>query len=227
MGKGVISFTFLFFFFFAAEHWALVDSTYYQGTKEHRLQVGLYNVYKTGHAEVVMLGNSLTHGVNWNELLGRTDIAERGIPGDGLRDYLNRMQFVYRLNPKMCFIMGGINDLYTGYPPELILANYIKVVEALKEHNIIPVIQSPLYVSTKYILASQKNREISILNNLLKTYAAKNGILFIDLNSKMSFEGSLRNELTFDGIHLNADGYVIWRDEIAPVISRYLDPDAG
>ncbi|MGE5431022.1 MAG: GDSL-type esterase/lipase family protein [Syntrophomonadaceae bacterium] len=225
MKKGIWPLLFFFFFFIAANLWAQADSTYYQGTLDHRLQVGLYNVYKTEHAAIVMLGNSLTHGVNWNELLGRNDIAERGIPGDGLRDFLKRMQFVYKLNPKICFIMGGVNDLYTGYPPELIFANYTKVVEALKEHDIIPIIQSSLYVSSKYLLASQKNREISILNNLLKSYAEKNGILFIDLNARMSRGNDLRSELTFDGIHLNADGYVIWRDEIAPVISRY--PELG
>jgi lysophospholipase L1-like esterase len=223
MEKGSWAYSFFFFFFIASELWAFTDSSYYHGTQDHRLQVGLYSVYKTEHAEIVMLGNSLTHGVNWNELLGRSGIAERGIPGDGVRDYLNRMQFVYKLHPKLCFIMGGVNDLYTGYPPELILANYIKVAEALRDHNIVPVIQSTLYVSEKYLLASQKNHEINVLNNLLKSYAEKNGILFIDLNSKMSRGGFLRNGLTFDGIHLNSDGYIIWRDEIAPVISRHLD----
>ncbi|MGE5354572.1 MAG: GDSL-type esterase/lipase family protein [Acidobacteriota bacterium] len=222
MKREVWFFWFFFFFFFASRLSALTDSTYYSGTLDHRLQVGLYSIYKTEHAEIVMLGNSLTHGVNWNELLGRTDIAERGIPGDGIRDYLNRMQYVYKLKPKICFIMGGINDLYTGYPPELIFANYIKIVEALKENGIIPVIQSPLYVSSKYMLASKKNQEITSLNNLLKTYAEKKGILFVDLNSRMSRGGYLRSELTFDGIHLNAEGYIIWRDEITPVINRLL-----
>lgn len=224
MKREVWILSFFFFFFFAAELCARTDSTYYNGTLDHRLQVGLYSIYKTEHAEIVMLGNSLTHGVNWNELLGRTDIAERGIPGDGIRDYLSRMQYVYRLKPKICFIMGGLNDLYSGYPPELISANYIKVVEALKENGIIPVMQSPLYVASKYMLAPKKNQEITTLNNLLKTYAEKKGILFIDLNSKMSRGGFLRSELTFDGIHLNADGYLIWRDEIAPVINRLLEP---
>lgn len=223
MKKEVWPIAFFFFFFLTAELFALPDSTYYQGALDHRIQVGLYSVYKTGHAGVVMLGNSLTHGVNWNELLGRSDIAERGIPGDGVRDYLNRMEFIYRLKPRVCFIMGGVNDLYTGYPPELIAANFIKVIEALKEKDITPIIQSTLYVSSKYLLASKKNQEITLLNNLLKSYAEKKGVLFIDLNSKMSRGGFLRSELTFDGLHLNAEGYVIWRDEIAPVIGGYLD----
>lgn len=212
----------IFLFLTAPEVRALSDTTYYKGTPDHRMQTSLYDVYKTKHAEIVMLGNSLTHGVNWNELLGRTDVAERGIPGDGIKDFLGRMDYVYRLNPKICFIMGGVNDIYSGYPAEPTAANFIKVIEALREHNIIPVIQSPLYVSSKYLLSAQKNREIAILNNLLKAYADKNGVLFIDLNSKMSRGGYLQSELTLDGIHLNARGYVIWRDEIESVISRHL-----
>ncbi|MCU7494547.1 MAG: GDSL family lipase [Ignavibacteria bacterium] len=213
--------------FFSAECLARADTTYYSGTRDFRLQTALYKVYKTGHAEFVMLGNSLTHGVNWNELLGRNDVAERGIPGDGIKDYLRRMDYVYKLTPKVCFIMGGVNDLYTGYPPELIAANYMKVVEDLKAHNIIPVLQSPLFVSSKYMLASEKNPEIARLNSLLRSYARKNNIQFVDLNAKMSRMGSLRSELTYDGIHLNADGYVIWRDEIAPLVEKYSITETG
>ena len=223
MKRGIFSSAAFFIFFLTAELFALSDTTYYKGTLDHQLQTALYDIYKTDRAEIVMLGNSITHGVNWNELLGRSDIAERGIPGDGLRDYLGRMEYVYRLKPKLCFIMGGVNDIYTGYPPELIAANYFKVIEALQSHEIVPVIESSLHVSSKYILSDIKNHEISVLNNLLKSYAEKHNIIFIDLNSRMSSEGKLRSELTFDGIHLNAEGYAVWREAIEPVINRYLN----
>lgn len=206
----------------SAELFAQTDSTGYEGTPEHRLQRSLYSIYRTEKAEIVMLGNSRIHGVNWNELLGRDDIAERGIPGDVLRDFLGRMNDVYRLKPKLCFIMGGVNDIYTGYPPELILSNYKKVIKGLIDHNITPVIQSALYVARKWPQASVRNPEIHILNNLLRSYAEKNNIPFIDLNLRMSTGEALRNELTFDGIHLNAQGYAIWRNEIEGVINSLL-----
>jgi len=34
-----------------------------------------------------MLGNSITHGAAWNELLGRSNVVERGISSDVLRGY--------------------------------------------------------------------------------------------------------------------------------------------
>jgi lysophospholipase L1-like esterase len=37
-------------------------------------------------------------------------------------------------------------------------------------------------------------------------------------------DGFLREELTYDGLHLTAKGYGIWRDTIAPQISEYCSP---
>ena len=81
----------------------------------YKVQIGMFNKYKTSHADVVMLGNSLTYNANWNELLGRKNIANRGINSDITAGYLHRLSYVYRLRPKLCFIEGGVNDVYAGY----------------------------------------------------------------------------------------------------------------
>ncbi|MDP3442175.1 MAG: hypothetical protein Q8T08_04875, partial [Ignavibacteria bacterium] len=48
----------------------LPDSLRYRANKNYQLQNEMYDAYKTKQADIVMLGNSLTHGANWNELLG-------------------------------------------------------------------------------------------------------------------------------------------------------------
>lgn len=193
---------------------ASVDTVNYRVNPNYDLQTGLYDIYQTRSARIVMLGNSITHGVNWNELMGRTDIVERGIPSDVVSGYLGRMSYVYNLNPKYIFIMGGINDIYSGIPVDSVFTSYKRLIESIRSKGIIPVIQSTLYVSTKWHSAGERNPEVLKLNYLLLEYARKNKILFIDLNKKMSQNMLLRNELTYDGVHLNANGYKIWREAL-------------
>lgn len=221
----LLPFLVLFTFLFTVQSYAFnfgADSAAYKQNPNYWLQTGLYNIYRTQHSQVVMLGNSITHGVNWNELLGRNDITERGIPSDVVEGFLNRLDYVYKLNPKVCFIMGGINDIYSGYSAEAVFAVYQKVIQELQKHNIIPVIQSTLFVSTKWHHAREKNPEVYKLNTYLKNYAAKNDLAFIDLNAKMTNDGLLRDELTYDGLHLNANGYVIWRQEMEPLLNKMI-----
>ena len=67
----------------------------------------LFKIYNPVKINIVMLGNSITWGVNWNELLSRTDVANRGIPCEKTEDFLYRLDDIYKLKPKICFIMGG------------------------------------------------------------------------------------------------------------------------
>lgn len=194
------------------------DTVSYRKNQNYQLQTGLYDIYKTREANIVMLGNSITHGVNWNELMGRNDIIERGIPSDVLSGFLNRLEYVYKLKPRFCFVMGGINDIYSGYSAEDVFNEYMKVIEGLRSQGITPVIQSTLYVSPKWHDAADKNPEVKKLNALLMKYARDNGIRFMDLNAKMTIDGFLKAELTYDGLHLNANGYAIWREELEAVL---------
>jgi len=172
-------------------------------------------------ADIVMLGNSITHGINWNELIDRTSISEQGIPSDITEGVLNRLEYVYKLNPKICFIMIGVNDVFSWIPIETIFVNYKLLIENLKAKNIIPVIQSILYAGNATPNAQNRNIEISKLNQLLFDYAKENKIEFINLNKKMSASNFLKAELTIDGIHLNGEGFKIWSREVDKVLRKF------
>jgi lysophospholipase L1-like esterase len=205
-------------------------------TPNYKQQISLFKVYKPKNVKVVMLGNSLTHGANWYELLSRPYVVERGVPGDILKGFLARMKYVYELKPKYCFIMGGINDIYNWTPVKEIYQNYLKVIENLKRKGITPVIQSTLYAGKYYgkdwieqnapdinVVENNANRneQVKKLNQLLKDYAKRNGIEFIDLNKRMAVNNFIRKELTYDSLHLNGKGYKIWADEIDKVLKKY------
>lgn len=193
----------------------------YLNNPNYELELSKYKYYKMKQADVVMLGNSITHGVNWNELLGRKSISEQGIPSDITEGVLNRLQYVYKLKPKVCLIMVGVNDVFSWIPNDKIFLNYTQIIENLKKKNIIPIIQSILYAEKNYPSAENRNIEITKLNKLLANYAKKNGYEFIDLNRKMSRNNFLKSNLTYDGIHLNGLGFKYWGREVDKILRKY------
>jgi lysophospholipase L1-like esterase len=196
------------------------DKLYLQNPNYH-LRVALFAAYRTQQANIVMLGNSLTEWVDWNELLGRTGIANRGIASDVTSGYLQRMEYVFKLSPKICFVEGGINDIYANVPVAAVFENFVKIVEALRAKNIIPVITSTLYTSTKWHSAVEKNTEVAELNSRLAAYAQENSVEFINLIPLMTMNKLLRDELTYDGLHLTAAGYRIWGNEVEKVLTTF------
>jgi len=206
------------------------DTLNYKTNANYSLQTELFNVYKTHHADIVMFGNSITHGAAWNELLGRSNVVERGIPSDVLRGYWTRINDIYKLNPKIVFIMGGLNDVYNWTPVEDIFTVYVRIINGLKSKKIIPVIQSTTYAARNYAKEwgatpesnLGRNREIDKLNKLLSDYARKNNIEYIDLNSLIAGkDGYLKPELSWDGVHYKAETYKIWAREIEKVLAKY------
>jgi lysophospholipase L1-like esterase len=185
------------------------DSLYLKN-KTYHLQRGLHAISRTTKADVVMLGNSITFGANWSELLGRQNIVNRGIGGDNTYGFLSRLDDIVALQPKMCFVMGGINDIFSDIPLDSIYANYVKIIERLRAKGITPVIQSTLHVSQKWKRAGEKNPLVSQLNVRLSAYARQNEIEFMDVDGALSEAEVLKDEYTHDGVHLTAAAYEKW-----------------
>jgi lysophospholipase L1-like esterase len=170
----------------------------------------LHKIYQTQQSDVVMLGDSITCAVSWNELFNYP-IINRGINGDTTSGFLQRLDEVLELKPKKVFIMGGINDIFQSYSVEEIFENHKKIIQKLQEHQITPYIQSTLYTAKK---ENGYNEKVKQLNHLLEQYCLENKIAFIDLNKKLSKDELLIQAYTHDGLHLKANAYAIWRDEI-------------
>lgn len=196
------------------------DTPLYKKSKNYENLTGLWEIYKTKKAKVVMLGNSITYGCNWNELLGRNDVIERGIPGDNLEGFLARVDYVFKLKPKICFIMGGVNDIFAGFTVEQIYNNYEKLVDTLLSKKIKPVIQSTLFVNPKWKNTDGKNDLVQQLNEKLKALADSRHIVFMDLNPMLVENGYLKDEYTIDGVHLTWRAYKIWGEEIQKVLHK-------
>jgi lysophospholipase L1-like esterase len=168
-----------------------------------------------------MLGDSITYGGKWAELLGREDIANLGIVGDSTQGFIDRLPQVYRRNPRIVFIMGGVNDIAGGTPVEVVFTNIRLIVQSLRVRHIIPVVQSTLYTRIRRF-----NPRIERLNKMLDRYSQKYHVEYIDVNAVLSSNKLLQRKYTFDGIHLRPPAYEEWRRVVANTIGKYKIPPA-
>jgi len=186
---------------------------------EYNVRRSLFEVYQPKDIRIVMLGDSITYKVDWNELLSRTDVANRGIGNDNTKGFINRLSDIYVLNPETCFIMGGINDFIRGVSANKVFINYTKILKDLQNNGITPIIQSTLYVSETISNWSIINKKVDELNKMLREYTNKEDVIFIDVNKELSTGGALDSIYTYDGVHLLGSGYVKWRDLILSTLT--------
>jgi len=174
--------------------------------------VNLHTIYIPQEGTIIMLGDSLTKRVDWNELFN-VPILNRGMDSDITEGYIHRLDHIISLHPKKVFLNGGTNDIHRGLTADTIFTNYKIIFQSLKENKIPIYMQSILY--TRF---PPYNLEIKKLNNLLKEYCNQNMIIYIDLNEKLSVNEAIKEEYTLDGSHLNAEGYKIWKN----ILNNYI-----
>ncbi|MDA9101479.1 GDSL-type esterase/lipase family protein [bacterium] len=163
--------------------------------------------------EIVMIGDSITEGVDWNELLG-LNISNQGVGGDTTAMIIERLEFVVQENPSHVFIMAGINDIYSEINNDEIINNMNQIIHFLKKNYITIHIQSVLKVSYPQEKVLKKNIIIDQLNNQLYKLCVNEKIEFLDLNKILSDNNGLRKNFTNDGVHLNSNGYFVWSNLI-------------
>lgn len=183
----------------------------YMDNPQYIEKMSLCSVYSK-QGKIVMLGNSITERVEWTELLNRNDIINRGIGSDITEGFLSRLNYIYSVDPKICYIMGGVNDIARNIAQEETVRNIKKIIEDLKQHNIVPVLQSVLFVTDTYPNNQVMNQKIESLNTELVKVAKECKVTFLDINIQLSSGNQLIKEYALkDGIHLTGAGYDKWR----------------
>jgi len=183
----------------------------------YQLKVDQFKSYDDKNA-FVFLGNSITSGTDWVELLGIKNAVNRGISGDITFGILERLDEVISGTPKKVFILIGINDISRNIPDDVILNNYKKIIQRIQSgsprtkiyfHTILPVNNEFTPAKNQF----NKDEHILYLNAELKKLANTHGIFVIDLYKHfLNKENKLEKKYTYDGLHLNAAGYKFWAD---------------
>ena len=159
--------------------------------------------------------------MHWNELLNRQDIINRGINTDLTRGMVARMDYVLSADPKICFIEGGVNDIYEGLPKDTVIKNLGTMVSILKEHHVIPVLTAVFHLGKKFPNSAEVNARISDLNKDIFQKATEWGVEVIDINPIISENNMLKDEyVQDDAIHFTARAYIVWKEAIEKKLAK-------
>jgi lysophospholipase L1-like esterase len=184
----------------------------------------LFEQLPVGKKDIIMLGNSLTDGAEWNELLNNRHVKNRGIVGDIVQGLYERMEPILKGQPKKIFIMSGVNDVSHGVDGDSIARATEKLIVLIKTRS--PrtriYLQSMLPFNNdvrewKYLVG--REQVVVDGNRALEQVARRQGVTWINLYPLFVDEnGKLKAEYTNDGLHLMGEAYLIWRDAIKPYI---------
>lgn len=176
--------------------------------------------------EIIFLGNSITDGSEWCELLGNSKVKNRGISGDTTEGVLFRLNEVTRSKPAKVFLLIGINDLSRGVSKDSVFSNICKIADRIRKDS--PktkvYIQSILPVNDSFGLFknhTNKTEDILWVNAQMKAWCVKENVGFVDLYSrfKLSDSEKMNPKYSNDGLHLLGDGYLLWAEIIRPLLS--------
>jgi lysophospholipase L1-like esterase len=179
-----------------------------------------------GESRVVFLGDSTTE--MWGDAAsggffpGKPYI-NRGISGQTTAQMLIRFHSdVVELQPKAVVILAGTNDIAGNSGPKTLEAienNLATMWEIAEEHGIRVIIASLLPVSDYEInrvgepikqTTLRPPEQIIELNAWIKVNAPKHGHIYLDYFSAVVDEkGFLKDELSDDGLNVNAKGYAV------------------
>ncbi|MDD2960774.1 MAG: GDSL-type esterase/lipase family protein [Muribaculaceae bacterium] len=176
--------------------------------------------------DIVFVGNSLTNGGDWHEIFNSEKVKNRGISSDVIQGISDRIDLVVSGKPKKIFLLAGVNDISHKIDADSIATAIEKLVIKIKEST--P--ETTLYLQSLLPINNDFKRYRNLIgteavfpkaNILLEKIAQKHGIIWIDLFPAFSdAEGKMNSKFTSDGLHLNADGYKVWRQNVAKYVEQ-------
>ena len=180
--------------------------------------------------DIVFLGNSLTEGGHWSEFFAATQarlqkkggaIRNRGIIGDTADGIADRLDEITGGKPKKIFLLCGVNDISHDLTLDQIAGRIENLVSRIRSES--P--KTRLYLQSilpfnesfkRYKNLNGKTWMVAELNVMLERIAKEYKVEFLNIYLLFLEEGTARlnPSITADGLHLNAEGYEIWKNAI-------------
>ena len=179
-------------------------------------------------ANVVFMGNSITDG--WwpadSTFFIQHNFVDRGISGQTTSEMLVRFrQDVIDLHPKTVVILAGINDIAHNngvISLEHVFGNLVSMAELAKVNGIRGIFCSvlPAY-DFPWRRGLEPADKVVRLNEMIKDYADKQGLTYVDYHSAMKdARNGLPENLSKDGVHPTLEGYKIMEKLVLEAIGQ-------
>jgi lysophospholipase L1-like esterase len=178
--------------------------------------------------DVVFMGNSITQG--WAkknpDFFTKNNFVGRGIGGQTTSHMLVRFRRdVIELNPRAVVIMAGINDIALNngkITHENIMNNIISMCELAKLHKIKVILCSVTpAVSFRWRKELTPAEDIIRLNAMIKEYAAKHKIPYVDYHSALLDERKgMNRKYHKDEVHPNS---LCYAEVMEPIVLKVIN----
>lgn len=190
-------------------------------------KVSLFELLPINSNDIVFLGNSITDGGEFQELLNMPNVKNRGISSDVISGVEKRTAQVMLGKPKKLFLLIGINDVSHNLTVKQLATKYERLVKNIRmlSPSTEVYLQSVMPVNNdfkRYKSLVGKEKTIKAFNKEIERIAKANGCTFIDLTPALAdpSTGKLRRNFTNDGLHLTGAGYKAWMNVVKPYIVK-------
>ncbi len=171
---------------------------------------------------IIFCGDSITEGFSLTEIFQRNDLINRGISGDTITGVINRLSLsCYDLYPKQVFYLIGINNLTNlKNSLETIENDYLSLKSRLDQYpavpyNIISLLPTQHRLDPSLVRGGTLDRITAINLFLKQTFLDHYVDIYLSFTDE---EGHLKTAFTKDGLHLNTDGYLHFKEILNPYI---------
>lgn len=183
--------------------------------------------------KIVAVGDSLTAAYGLDESAGypallaeklqangyNYQVVNAGVSGETSSGTLARIEWVLTLEPDIIVLETGANDGLRGIDPQLAEDNIRRILQLLKEKNVVVLLAGMKMVS------NLGPAYVARFNEIYPQLAKEFDVLFMPF----FLEGvAMKRELTLsDGIHPNAQGYKVIAENIYPYVVQAIEKRAG
>jgi lysophospholipase L1-like esterase len=178
-------------------------------------RISFFESFPEARNDIVMLGDSITHGGEWSEMFPGLPIKNRGISGDTTTDVLLRLDPIVAAKPAAVFLKIGTNDLKRGPDRAASYQQYRQIATRIQSGS--PA--TAIFLQSVLPREAAMREEVEAYNRQIKAIADELGVVYIDLYPAfLAPDGSIRDELTLDELHLSGEGYRVWQSQLEPVM---------
>lgn len=146
-------------------------------------------------------------------------VVNRGFGGSELADSVMLAdRIIIPYHPRQVVIYAGANDLAAGKAPNIVFGDFVALVtrirESLPEARIAFIACAPNPARWRIV------DKVKEFNELARDYCAGHNLTFINVFPLMLGADGLPKPDIFreDRLHMNAKGYAIWRQAVAPAL---------
>ncbi|WP_051279171.1 GDSL-type esterase/lipase family protein [Hellea balneolensis] len=164
---------------------------------------------------IMLAGDSITEGwLGYDIDLGAA-VSNHGIGWDTVTGLKLRLPQMLAHSPDKVFILIGTNDIGYDRDPELMADELLDIVSAIKEKR--P--KTEIYIQSLLPRELSAMAAVKEINQHYARIALQSGVNYIDLTPAFAApNGTLKADLTYDGLHLNQTGYKVWAETLKPYI---------